>query len=248
VPAFRLSCLALTAATAALAADRPPAETLARLEKAATTLDAWQGTYLVTARGVISKVDGDDREEFATVRRMAGGPNGPEVREIVSATRGSKDATAEARANLAKRQKHSARQKTGREKEEGDRDDMDLTLPTGTEAGKFAFTALPADGRACGAAFMPLPVHAKDDALTAGELRWDCATLDPLSVVARPVKKPTGIKEMSLRMEIARAGETMYIARTVTDGVGGVLFIKRKFHIETEIAELAPAGPAGSTP
>ena len=49
---------------------------------------------------------------------------------------------------------------------------------------------------------------------------------------------------MTLRMELVRAGEMIYVARTVTDGVGGVLFIKRKFHVETEIRDLAPP-PAG---
>jgi hypothetical protein len=252
VLAFRLSCLALTAATAVLAAELPPAETLSRLESAGKVLETWPGTFRLTTRAVVSKPDGDDREESVTVMRMGAGTDGPEVQEIVSATRDGKDVTAEVRGEVEKERdearKAAAKKKQKAEEDEDDGGGFELTLPGGKQTGKFAFTALPAADGACGAAFAPGAAHAKDAGLTTGELRWDCATLDPLWVVARPAKNPKGVKEMSLRMEIARSGDLMYVARTVTDGVGGVLFIKRKFHVETEIAELAPAGPGAGTP
>ena len=251
--AFRLSCLALTVATAVLAAERPPAETLSRLESAGKVLETWPGTFQLTTRAVVSKPDGDDREESVTVMRMGAGTDGPEVKEIVSATRDGKDVVAEARGELAKerdeaRKAAAKKQRQAEEDEDDDGEGFELTLPGGKQTGKFAFTALPVADGACGAAFAPGAEHAKDAGLTTGELHWDCTTLDPLWLVARPAKNPKGVKEMSLRMEIARAGGTLYIARTVTDGVGGVLFIKRKFHVETEIAELTPGGPAAATP
>ena len=250
--ALRLSCLALTVATAVLAAEHPPAATLSRLESAGKVLETWPGTFRLTTRAVVSKPDGDDREESVTVMHMGAGTDGPEVKEIVSATRDGKDVTAEVRGEVEKERdearKAAEKRKQKAEEEEDDGDGFELTLPGGKQTGKFAFTVLPVADGACGAAFAPRAEHAKDAGLTTGELHWDCTTLDPLWLVARPAKNPKGVKEMSLRMEIARAGGTLHIARTVTDGVGGVLFIKRKFHVETEIAELAPAGPAAGTP
>jgi hypothetical protein len=239
-------------ATAVLAAEQPPAATLSRVESAGKVLETWPGTFLLTTRAVVSKPDGDDREETVTVMRMGAGTDGPEVKEIVSATRDGKDVTAEVRGELTKERdearKAAEKKKQKAEEDEDDGDGFELTLPGGKQTGTFAFTALPVADGACGAAFAPGAEHAKDAGLTIGELHWDCTTLDPIWLVARPVKNPTGVKEMSLRMEIERAGGTLYVARTVTDGVGGVLFIKRKFHVETEIAELAPAGPAASMP
>jgi hypothetical protein len=237
--------LALVLSTAALAADRPPAETLARLESAGTVLEKWPGTFLLTTRAVVSKTNGDDPEESASVMRMGAGAGGPEVVEVVSATRAGKDVTAEARAELAKEREQAGVKKKEKAKEgdEEDDEDLEMTLPGGKHTDSFAFTPLPAEGDACGAAFAPRPEHANDAGLTTGELRWSCTSLDPLWVVARPAKNPKGVKEMSLRLEIVRAGDTLYVGRTVTDGVGGVLFIKRKFHVETEVSELAPAAP-----
>jgi hypothetical protein len=245
VPARALSCFALAAAAVAVASDTPPPETLSRLESAGTVLERWPGTFTLTTRAVISKPDGDDREESVSVMRMGGGPEGPEVKEIVSATRDGRNVTAEARGELEKeRKKTRAAAESGKEKDDGEEDGLEMTLPGGRQTDKFAFTALPAGAEGCGVAFAPRTEHAREAGLTTGELHWECTTLDPLWLVARPAKYPKGVKEMTLRMEIARAGETLYVARTVTDGVGGVLFIKRKFHIETEIAELALA-PAG---
>ena len=242
MPVRTLSCLATVVAAVAIASGTPPAETLSRLEGAGTVLERWPGTFTLTTRAIVSKPDGDDPEESVSVMRMGGGPDGPEVREIVSATRVGKDVTAEARGELEKERK-AARKAAEKEKgnDEDDDDGFELTLPGGEQTGKFAFTVLPAPDGGCGAGFAPREEHAKEPGLTTGELHWDCTTLDPLWLVARPAKYPKGLKEMTLRMEIARAGETLYVARTVTDGVGGVLFIKRKFHVETEIAGLTPA-------
>ena len=245
MPVRTLSCLVTVVAAVALASETPPAETLARLEGAATVLESWTGSFTVTTRAVVSKPDGDDREESITVMRMGGGPDGPEVREIVSATRGGKDVTAEARGELEKERKEARKAAERSDTKDEDDDGFEMTLPGGKQTDKFAFAArADADG-GCGASFSPRAEHAKEPGLTTGELRWDCTTLDPLWLAAQPAKYPKGIKEMTLRMEIARAGDTLYVARTVTDGVGGVLFIKRKFHVETEIAELAPPPPAG---
>ena len=210
-------------------------------------LERWPGTFLLRTRAVVSKPDGDDPEESTSVMRMAGGVDGPEVAEVVSATRAGKDVTAETRAELAKERQRAEAKRKDEEREQDDGDDdeeLEMTLPGGEHTDAFAFTPLPADGDACGAAFAPRPERAADAGLTTGELRWSCTSLDPLRVVARPARNPKGVKEMSLRLEIARAGDTLYVARTVTDGVGGVLFIKRKFHVETEISELLPAAPA----
>jgi hypothetical protein len=233
------------------AAQTPPAETLARLDAAANLVESWPGTFLLTTRATISRTDGSSPELRVSTMRMAGAEGGPRVVEVVSATRDGKDVTAKAQADAAKAQsKADARRKARRDgKAAGDEDGASLDLPGADTAGKFAFTPLVVVGQDCGASFAPAREHAEEGGLTRGELHWSCTTLDPLWVRASPATNPKGISEMTLRFEFARSGGTLYVARTVTDGVGGMLFIKRRFHVETEIGELAlPAPPGTSAP
>jgi hypothetical protein len=235
----------LWAAVAMVAAEpAPPAETLRRVEAASKILETWQGTFLLTTRATISRTDGSKPESDVSLMRMSGSDGGPRVAEVVSATHDGKDVTGKTRADVekaqAKRDKEREKARGGEKGDDGD-GEVSLDLPGPDNAGSFSFTPLDAAGGACGASFAPASAHAGDAGLTAGELRWDCATLDPLSLTARPTKNPRGVSEMSLRFEFVRRGDTVYPARTVTDGVGGILFIKRKFHVETEISELAPA-------
>jgi hypothetical protein len=235
-------------AAAAGAAEAPPAETLSRLDAASKVIETWPGTFVLTTRATISRTDGSKPESSVSTMRMAGGEGGPRVVEVVSATRDGKDVTAETRADAAKAE--ADRDAKARAKRDGKGDDDDdgvsLDLPGADSAARYAFTALPAADGNCGAAFAPAREHAGDEGLTRGELHWSCTTLDPLWVSVSPAKNPKGVSEMTLRMEVARSGDTLYVARTVTDGVGGILFIKRRFHVETEIGELGSPAPAGA--
>ena len=87
------------------------------------------------------------------------------------------------------------------------------------------------------APFAPTAPGRKKDNMTQGRLAWDPATGDPLWIEARYVDPPTGIKEMLLRFELAREGDLLYLRRTVTQGVGGMLWIKRKFDVEMVISD-----------
>ncbi len=239
----------LAGAAAAAAQEAPPAETLQRLETATKVMETWPGTFLLTTRATIAKSDGSDPRHDVTILRMCGGDGGPRVAEVVSATRDGQDVTAETRADVdkaqAKRDKERAKQAAKQDSDESD--GVSLDLPGPDNVGKFTFTAVTGADDSCGVAFAPAKAFADEQGLTTGELRWSCTTLDPLWLTARPARNPKHVSEMSLRFELARSGDTVYVARTVTDGVGGILFIKRKFHIETEIGELRPptAGAGG---
>jgi hypothetical protein len=208
---------------------------------------------MLTTRGTISKPNGNDREDIVRVERVAAGVNGPEVVEIVSVTRNGEDVTAEARENHAKKlekEESKARAGVASKANEEDVDGFSLTLPTGKDEERFAFSPLPTGDGTCGASFAPGREHAKEAGLAVGELHWDCETLDPLWVTGRPAKNPRWVSELAIRMELQRSGEMLFVARTVTRGVGGLLFVKRRFHIVTEVSDLrrtgGSAGDAGS--
>jgi hypothetical protein len=55
---------------------------------------------------------------------------------------------------------------------------------------------------------------------------------------------PAVLQEMTFRFEIARLGEALYVRRMVMDGVGGILFIKRRFHAEMEVTEISLDSPS----
>jgi hypothetical protein len=241
-----LTMAAVTAIVGTAVAETPSAETLARFDAAAKALETWPGTFRLTTRATISKTDGSSPEQSVSTMRMTGGDGGPRVLEVVSATRDGKDATAKVRADTAKAQAKADARRTARRDGKADRDEegASLDLPGADAAGKFAFTPLPAVGEDCGASFAPASEHSGDEHLTRGELHWSCTTLDPLWVRATPVENPKGVSEMTMRLEISRHGDTLFVAHSVTDGVGGILFIKRRFHVETEIDELAPPAPA----
>jgi hypothetical protein len=239
--------LVLAFAAAATAQEAPPAETLKRLEAASKMMETWQGTFLLTTRATISKTNGSDPEHDVSVLRMTGGDGGPRVTEVVSATRDGKDVSAKTRSDVDKGQaKHDKeRAKKPAAKDDDGDGGVSLDLPGPDNVGTFTFAAVRGADGDCGVAFAPAKKHAGDEGLTTGELHWSCTTLDPLWVTARPAKNPKHVSEMSLRFELARTGDTLYVARTVTEGIGGILFIKRKFHVETEISELRPTAEAG---
>jgi hypothetical protein len=251
VSIHRLVVAVLLAGSIAAADETPPAVTLARLDAATKALDGWEGTYLMRTSATISRTDGSKAERSESTMRISGGTDGRRAVEVISAAKDGKDVTVEAKERAAKRhadaEKAETKETGGKDRDDEGDDDMSLDLPGADTAGKYRFTPLPAAGDSCGAAFAPAPGRGDAEGLTTGELHWSCATLDPLWIAVSPATKVKHVSEMKLRLELARSGELLYVARTVTDGVGGMLFIKRRFHVETEVSKLSAPPPAAAT-
>ena len=232
--------LLLTAALP-VAAGGPPPETAARLREALRSLseEGPSGSYTMTTRSLVTKPDGSDREEGRTVveiARLADGSRRVTVREAVT---NGKDETAKRQQEIDRDRAERDKAKATAKKDE-DEQGVSLGLPIGDDAVKYDFAAVTGEGTLAVASFVPAAAHAKDDGVTRGRLAWHRDSLDPAWLEARPVDLPTGVSEMTMRIEFARAGDVVYPCLTVTDGLGGVLWIKRRFHVEVEIGEITP--------
>lgn len=242
-----LPCLVvplLLGGSAVRGAGLPP-ETAARL---ASALDSLQSPavagYTMTVKVTVAKPNGSDREDHLEVMKATRAVDGTLVHEVVRSLENGKDVTDKRRAEQSKRESRNDQKandgKSSEKKEVGI--SASLRLPLGDDARLFAFT--PATSRGPHAlAFAPLPDHAKDEGLARGTLAWDPDTLDPLWLEAEPVVMPDHVSAMKMRFEFARAGELVYPRRTVTDGTGGFLWIKRTFHMDMEVADVVAGRP-----
>ncbi|MGC4115833.1 MAG: hypothetical protein QM765_14795 [Myxococcales bacterium] len=234
----------LATATAAAPEQVPPAEVLKRVEKAGEFLDTFVGSCRTVVNAVVSKTDGSDPEvnfAEALVTRTA---EGTKTETILRSTKNGADTTAESR---AKREKAKAKQEDGKAK-------FKLDVPGAKTAEHFVYSTQPSQGNICRAKFTPAEAHRKVEGISSGELAWRCDSLEPLWMTATPLDPPSRVSEVMARMEFARAGGTYYVAKLATDGVGGILFIKRKFKMTVDITDVAlaeavatPAGPSPSS-
>lgn len=227
---------------AAVAGAIPPEATTRRLEAALASLDkdSFAGSYRLTTRAVVAKPDGSDREDTLDVmdiRQQRGAE--PEV-VVVSAIENGKDVAAKRRDELAKQQAAKANKKP-KEKEEGNSFSASMRLPLGKDLALFEFGPTRVEAGSLVASFAPRPSARKEDNITQGTLAWDEASGDPLWLEATYVDPPTGVKQLAMRFEIGRQGDVLYLRRTTTKGVGGMLWIKRTFDLEMTITDLAPA-------
>ena len=229
------------AAALPAAAGGPPPETAARLREALRSLseEGPSGSYTMTTRSLVTKPDGSDREEGRTVveiARLADGSRRVTVREAVT---NGKDETAKRQQELDRARAERDKAKTATKKDGGE-EGISLGLPVGEDAAKYDYAPAIAEGALEVASFAPSRAHAKDDGVTRGRLAWRRDSLDPAWLEAQPVDLPTGVSEMTMRIDFARTGDVVYPRLTVTDGLGGVLWIKRRFHVEVEIGEITP--------
>jgi hypothetical protein len=225
-------------------ASGPPAATTDRLKGALEGLekDHFAGRFTMTTKAVIAKPDGSNREETSEVAHVVqNGTAQPEV-TLVSSLKDGKDVTAERQKRMAEER---AKQADTAKKPEKDEDGLSasMRLPLGEDVALFEYGPSQAEGSVLVAPFSPTASGRKKDNMTEGRLAWDPATGDPLWLEARYVDPPTGIKEMLLRFELAREGDLLYLRRTVTKGVGGMLWIKRKFDVEMVISDIQPLPP-----
>jgi len=240
----------LSAAVAALlvassaAASTPPAETLARLDLALQLLesDDFTGSYTVTTRSLVAKPGGKDPEAVEVVMVIRHRPGSPDEGRLVRATRNGEDTTEEMRANFER--EHAK----GREEPGGDDDgaSVGLALPGAETLGRYRFVPSPASGGAVVAAFSP--DNDKADDAVSGSLAWDAASLDPLWVEVEPLSMPRHVKRLSTRVELGRDGDRLWPRRTVMEGLGGFLLIKREFRVEVEVTDVTFDHPTAAEP
>jgi hypothetical protein len=232
------------------AAPAPPTVTTDRL---ATAIDAFlpeqfRGSLTIRTASVVSKPSGKDREEETEVQRFTRHGDGSGESVIVSATENGKDVTEKRRQEHEKRQQ-AEQQSEGSRAQTGDSAKKDkhgsgMRLPAGEDLAIYAFSAPTETEGLLVASFEPLPGHRKDDEVMKGRLAWHADTLDPAWIELSFADPPTGLQEMLMRFDLARVGDALFVRHMVTDGVGGMLFIKRRFHAEMEITDLQPDPPA----
>lgn len=243
----RTLVIGLVVMVAAVAGAAPPEDTTRRLETALKALDKefFAGTYRVTTKSVVSKPDGSAREDRLDVMEITQPAGGEAEVTVVSATENGQDVTAKRRESVAKqrtKQEKEKQEKQEKQDEEGSFS-ASMRLPLGEDLALFELGPTKGSG-VLTASFAPLRSARKEKNMTRGTLAWDETSGDPLWIEASYVDPPTGLKEMVLRLEIGRAGDILHLRRTVTRGVGGLLWIKRAFDVEMTISDLAPAPTA----
>lgn len=237
----RTLVMVLVMLVAAVAGAAPPEDTTRRLETALKALDKefFAGTYRVTTKSVVSKPDGSAREDRLDVMEITQPAGGEAEVTVVSATENGQDVTAKRRQSVAGQRAKRDKEKQENKDEEGSFS-ASMRLPLGEDLALFELGPTEGSG-VLTARFAPLGSARKLKNMTQGTLAWDETSGDPLWIEASYVDPPTGLKEMVLRLEIGRAGDILHLRRTVTRGVGGMLWIKRAFDVEMTISDLAPA-------
>jgi hypothetical protein len=208
----------------------------------------FSGTFTMTVKAVVAKPNGDAREETLEVVEVASSPGSPYKNHIVKATENGKDVTAERQRKEDERAREEA-VKTKRakpEKEEGL--SLEVRVPAGEDLTLFEFGPAKEEGDLLVAPFSPLAQHRKGEGIAEDRLAWRKDTLDPVWIEAKPITMPSHVSEMAMRFELGRTGDLVYAHRTVTDGLGGVLWIKRRFHLETAISHVRPSSAPSPTP
>lgn len=224
----------LLAAPVALAAT-PPAETLVRLDRALQLLesDDFAGSYTLTTRSIVAKVGGKDPETTEMMMTIRHRPGEPDEQRLVWATRNGEDVTDEARASLDRAEEKRREESDGEDEGEVS---VGVALPGAEAFGRYRFVPSPPSGGAEVSAFSPDDEEA-DDAVS-GRLAWDPASLDPLWVELEPSSMPRHVKRLNTRIELDGIGERLWPRRTVMEGLGGFLLIKREFRVEVEVTDV----------
>ena len=240
--------LSLAAAVPPLAAGPPP-EVSSRLEDSIKFLKpGWFiGSYTTTTRSVVSKRDGSAREETVLVQRDAVLPDGRRERQLVSATKNGKDVTDEERKRFQTEVKPRDNTKEGGKAGNGGGQEFILPFEEGNEK-LFTFGEPAPDGELLVQTFYPGADHRKDAGMTRGRVAWNPQSLDPAWIEFTFARMPSGVSEFLLRFEFARAGEEVALRRMVTSGVGGFLWIKRRFSAEVEFSDIVRGGPGPAAP
>jgi hypothetical protein len=237
-----LAIIALLTVVSPVLAQAPPAQVLQAIEQAGRFSDTFVGSYRLTVSAAISKTNGTVTDEDLTEMAVSRSADGIQQETILRATKNGKDTTADARAkqNKGKTQDKGKTDKKATKSSDGELS-VGLRMPGPTTVDSFVYQPLASEHGSCRVGYAPSKDHQKDEGISKGEVAWQCETLEPLWATAELVDLPSHVSELKARLEFARAGSTAYMSRLTTDGAGGILFIKRNFHMVMEISELAPS-------
>ncbi len=213
----------------------PPAETFERLDSAVSFLESedFRGTYTITTNMVVAKPNGKVTHQELLVELVSIRHSSESDRRVLQAQRNGADVTEEV---TAERQESEQVRTPEDDAEDSHEISVSLTLPNGEELSQYRFEGPWRTGEILVARYAP--IGESKQGTGSGRIAWDPQTLDPLWIEFRPTENPKHVKEMSVRFEIARVGDLLYPKRTVTEAVGGFLFIKRHVSAEMIISEL----------
>jgi len=196
-----------------------------RVSKAMGLLDgdAFVGEYSRSTRTVVSTLDGDVKRTETLVERVSRRSGEEERRSLVRATRDGKDVAAERR-----------KERTEQDRKVG----IEVRFPGADELATYETDGPWQEGELLVAAFSPPSPPTGEETAGTGRVAWRPETLEPVWLEYRPAKLPKRMRELSLRVEFARAGDVLYPRRTSIRGVAGFLFIKRVFESTSAVSNL----------
>ena len=225
------------------AAPLPPREVTDRLERALKALEpgAFQGTFTLRVTSAVSKPDGSGREDQTEVLEVVQPASGEALTRVIHADASGKDVTASRQREIDHETSSRQGKATSGDSKGSESISVTTALPAGEDAALYEFGPPTLEGGLLVASFAPRAGERNRDGVATGRLAWRGDTLDPVWVEARPVKLPKHASELSLRFELGREGELLHLRRMITDGAGGMLWIKRKIHAELEISEVRQA-------
>jgi hypothetical protein len=238
-----LAVVAIVAIPATALEQAPPREVTDRLERALKALKpgSFQGTYTMTIRSSVSKLDGSDRELEEQTLELVQPAAGEPLSRVVRASKDGKDVTATRQRELEGEQRDRKADSGKSGKKSSESITLTASMPAGEEAAWFEFGAPTLEGDLLVASFTPRSEHRDKEGITQGRMAWHPGTMDPVWVEARPLKLPKHATDLVMRFEVRREGEMLVLGRMVTDGSGGFLWIKRRIHAEMETSEIHPA-------
>lgn len=238
-----LAALAAPTTPAHATGSAPPREVTERLDRALRALDSgsFQGTYTVNVSSVVSKLDGSDREEQTEELEVVQPASGAALTHVVRAHSAGKDVTLKRQREVDEEHRAGAAETGSDGDKSPDQLTFSATLPAGENVSSFEFGAPIRDGELLVASFAPRRESRDRDGITTGRMAWRDDTLDPAWIEARPVRLPKRATELQMRFELQREGELLFMRRLVTDGAGGMLWIKRRIHAEVKFSEVHPA-------
>lgn len=215
----------------------PPAEVIERLNGAENALESgnFLGSYTIEVSTVVAKADGSKKKttDMEMTLEIEGG--GEERRRLVLFLVDGEDQTEKNREEL-----ESPPEEDGDDPdEEGGGDDF--LAPFGGDLGRFVFGPAAPHGAHVEMTFKPASGHEGDDGITSGTMAWSKNSLDPLWLDMEVLEPEKPMRELKVRMEFKRVGETVYMSRMVTDGRVKLLLMKRDFHMEMLVRDIESA-------
>ncbi len=232
--AWLLFCLSATAGTGL------PPEVASRLEKA-VELQGGDSTFVgrctMVADTVVSTTKGRVTREVSMTVRLTHRPDGTVERRLLSFVEDGKDVTEKRRAKIDGTE-------PSRE-DDGEREKGDVRLPVGDDAGLYRFgRPTPVDGL-LQVAFEPRPGTKDLGGLARGTIAWDPGTLDPVRIRYEALDPPGPLKELRGTLRYERRGGVLYLVEMHSEGLAGLLLMKRRFASTIRFTEIRPAGASG---